>query len=337
MTISSPQSFTYSRPIRLSFLGLAIALCMSSVSSAVWSDDTLADQEEVRLDKATYDPKAILTLSESTKLKRLRVNNADIADEQLELIGKISKLELLDLSGCNQITDAGVLSLAKLSKLKNLSLGSPSITDASLEVIGQLPSLGALTLQGCSIQGPGLVHLGKLTKLKEFGLLNSGAGDLALGSLAPGEIVKLKLRASGVTNQGIEKNLSRFPKLKSLDLGENQIGDAALQVIATSKVDDLSLLRTQVTVDGISLLVGMPMKRLNLDDIRSIDDSVIKHILAFGQLEFLHLGKTQITDAGVSQFRQLVALKDLIINDTQVSDEAVALLQESNKSLRIKR
>jgi Leucine-rich repeat (LRR) protein len=337
MSISSPQRFASSDPILSSFLGLAIALCMGLISFAAWSDDTLADQEEVRLDKATYDPKAILTLSESTKLKRLRINNAEITDGQLELIGKISQLELLDLSGCNQVTDAGVLSLAKLSKLKNLSLGSPSITDASLEVICQLPSLGALTLQGCTIHGPGLLHLGKLTKLKEFGLVNSSAGDLALGSLAPGEIVKLKLRASGVTNQGVEKNLSRFPKLKSLDLGENQVGDSALQVIASCKIDDLSLLRTRVTVDGIALLVGMPMKRLNLDDIRGIDDSVIPHVLKLEQLEFLHLGKTQITDAGVSKLGQLANLKDLIINDTQVSAEAVALLQESSKSLRIKR
>ncbi len=74
------------------------------------------------------------------------------------MIGNIVQLELLDLSGCHQITDNGVSQLAKLSKLKNLSLGSPLITDDSLQTICQLPALAALTMQGCEIRGPGLEH-----------------------------------------------------------------------------------------------------------------------------------------------------------------------------------
>ena len=199
------------------------------------SKSKLDEQEEVRLEKDGYDANKIQLLSHSTKLKRLRIVNATVTDEELLLIAKIAQLELLDLSGCNQVTDAGVSHLAKLGKLKNLSLGNPSITDTSLETICQLPALAALTMQGCTIRGPGLVHLGKLTKLKEFGLLNSMGGDIALDSISSGEIVKLKMRASGVTQKGLKENLKRFPKLKSLDLGENQIDDTSISLLAATK------------------------------------------------------------------------------------------------------
>ncbi|MCU0712502.1 MAG: hypothetical protein MUC43_10625 [Pirellula sp.] len=297
----------------------------------------LSEQEEVRLDKDSYDSGKVTTLSRSTKLKRLRINNATVSNQELVLIGNIAQLELLDLSGCHQITDTGVMQLAKLSKLKNLSLGSPLITDACMETICQLPALAALTMQGCEIRGPGLVHLGKLTKLKEFGLLNSSAGDIALGALAPGEIVKLKLRASGVTQAGLKESLPRFPKLKSLDLGENSVDDASIPFLAASKIEDLNLLRTQVTSSGVALLTELPLTRLNLDDIKGIDDSVIPHVLKMTRLEFLHLGKTGVTDVGVTQLKELKSLKDLIINNTAISDAAVLVLQQANPMLRIKR
>jgi internalin A len=299
-------------------------------------DPKLDEQEDVRLEKEGYHPEKIQQLSQSTKLKRLRIVNANISDEELLLIGKIAQLELLDLSGCNQITDAGVSHLAKLSKLKNLSLGSPSITDASLETICQLPALAAVTLQGCTINGPGLIHLGKLTRLKEFGLINSMAGDLAMKSLSPGEIVKLKMRSSGITQSGLKGNLPRFPKLKSLDLGENQIDDTSIPLLAGTKIEDLNLLRTLVTSNGVSLLSELPLIRLNLDDIKGIDDSVIPHVLKMERLEFLHLGKTMVTDSGLSQIKGLKSLKDLIINNTAVSETALSELQSARPELRIK-
>jgi hypothetical protein len=145
------------------------------------------------------------------------------------------------------------------------------------------------------------------------------------------------MRASGVTQKGLKENLKRFPKLKSLDLGENQIDDTSISLLAATKIEDLNLLRTQVTSNGISLLSELPLTRLNLDDIRGIDDSVIPHVLKIGRLEFLHLGKTRVTDDGISKLKELKSLKDLIINNTGVTETALSALQIANPSLRIKR
>jgi internalin A len=198
--------------------------------------------------------------------------------------------------------------------------------------------LGALSLQDCAIEGTGFEALKGLTKLKEFGLFKSTAGDKAIESLAGSkEMTKLKLRASGVTSQGIQKHVGSFPKLTAIDLGETSIDDLALEAIAKTTIDDLNLLRTPVTNAGVSHLIALKLKRLNLDDIRGINDDVFESLVQMPTLEFLHLGKTDVSDGGIKKLAVLLNLKDLLINDTSVSDDAIAKLKQALSGLKVKR
>jgi hypothetical protein len=79
------------------------------------------------------------------------------------------------------------------------------------------------------------------------------------------------------------------------------------------------------------------LKKLNLDDNAGIDDSVVDALAVFKGLEFLHLGKTKMTDAGISQLVNLPKLKDLIVNDTAVSDVAVKTLTQKLPGLKVRK
>jgi Leucine-rich repeat (LRR) protein len=299
---------------------------------------SIAGLEEIGFEKSDFEEEWLQNLASLTSLKRLRLAGTKVSDRGLKVLGQVVSLELLDLADCQSVTDQGVAHLASLTRLKNLALGSRAITDEGLSSISSLQNLGALSLQNCAIQGPGLSTIAGLKKLKEFGLNQSSAGDIALENLREcPEIAKLKLRGSGVSSQEVQKWIQSFAKLSSLDLGETSIDDKAVESIAKCpKLEDLNLLRCQVTSQGIAPLTNLRLKRLNLDDIRGIDDAVFDSLVKMELLEFLHLGKTQITDRGLLRLVSLAQLKDLIINDTAISESAKTDLKKALPNLKIR-
>jgi hypothetical protein len=73
-----------------------------------------------------------------------------------------------------------------------------------------------------------------------------------------------------------------------------------------------------------------------LDDIAAMDDSAIESIKSFEGLEFLHLGKTKVTDHGVLKLQTMTKLKDLILNDTSVSEATITELNKKVPGLKVR-
>ena len=256
----------------------------------------------------------------------------------------MGQLQLVDFSKSELAKTAGRIdeALSQLQgqlKLRNLIVGGPGITDAGLKSVAKFENLGALSIVDSPITDRGLVALQTHTKLKEISLVRLPIGNESLAPLVGNSsLVKLRLRAAAnVTDEAISKYLPKFTNIASLELSELAIGDASLDTISRlPKLVDLNLLRTQVTSAGIKRLAGLPLKKLNLDDIPTIGDEAISAILAIPTLEFLHLGKTKVTDAGIAKLSDLKSLKDLLINDTEVSEKAIADLQAKLPNLKIK-
>jgi Leucine-rich repeat (LRR) protein len=245
-----------------------------------------------------------------------------------------TQLELLDLTDCNRISDAGLAHLQGLTKLRNLSL-CPRITDAGMQHLAGLTNMVAISFQNCSVTEESVTEesfsaLAGMTKLKELDLYRTRVGDNALLAIADAkEMSKLKLRDSAITTRGIVEHIGNFPNLISLDLSETSIQDAALVEIGKlAKLQDLNLWRSRVTDRGIEALTKLPLKRLNLDDT-SIGDGAIPSVSQIKSLEFLHLGKTAITDASLQELRNLSNVKDLILTNTDLSQPAVDELRRS--------
>ncbi|XZE32625.1 hypothetical protein SH501x_003380 [Pirellulaceae bacterium SH501] len=254
---------------------------------------------------------------------------------QLQLVD-FSKSELAKTTGR---IDEALSQLQGQSKLRNLIVGGPGITDAGLQIVANFQNLGALSIVDSPITDQGLVSLQTLTKLKELSLVRLPIGNESLAPLVGNSsLVKLRLRAAAnVTDEAINKYLPKFTNIASLELSELAIGDASLDTVSRlPKLVDLNLLRTRVTSAGIKKLTGLPLKKLNLDDIPTIGDEAVSAILAIPTLEFLHLGKTKVTDAGIAKLADLKSLKDLLINDTAVSEKAIADLQAKLPNLKIK-
>jgi Leucine-rich repeat (LRR) protein len=318
----------------------ALRLDLSSATDeSVAAISNFAKLEELNLDGCSISDAALSSIAGSLSIKRLRLAKTKISDTGLAQIKALAQLELLDISDCAQVTSAGLVHLQGLTKLRNLSLGGPGITDAGMPSLRNLTNMVAISLKECSITDASFGALAGMTKLKEFDIYKTPAGDNALRVLSQGrEMAKLKLRASGVTKQGLIDHIAKFESVSSIDLGETETDDKALAAISKmKKLEDLNLLRTKVTNAGVASLTSLKLKRLNLDDIQAIDDGVVLHLAKMQSLEFLHLGKTSITDAGIGGLGSLANLKDLILNNTQVSETAVTELQAKLPKLKVLR
>lgn len=113
-------------------------------------------------------------------LESLTISVADITDENLASISKMTGLLRLDVRG--DYTDEGIAKLAALRSLVWLRLGSPYLTDKSMRVIGKMSNLRMVYLSG-AITDQGLDPLMGNQSLMEVQLITSGVSKAAMDTL----------------------------------------------------------------------------------------------------------------------------------------------------------
>src|SRR5205823_1885558 len=102
---------------------------------------------------------------------RLTLNPDTTTDTDLAKLRSLSGLpglEAVDLSGCKQVTDAGVLHLAQLRGLKAVGLSDTQVTDSGLALLlTRFPELEAVGLSGArNLTSAVIADLKRLRKLK---------------------------------------------------------------------------------------------------------------------------------------------------------------------------
>ncbi|MCO5167394.1 MAG: hypothetical protein M9894_13675 [Planctomycetes bacterium] len=93
------------------------------------------------------DDATLEVVSSLPRLSRLNLSCGRVTDRGLEQIARADGLESLDLSGCNDVTDAGLLHLRRLRGLRRLVLPCKrysKITPAAVRALGE-------ALPGCSV------------------------------------------------------------------------------------------------------------------------------------------------------------------------------------------
>lgn len=135
------------------------------------------------------------------KLIELDFACTTIIDQDMQYVGKIIKLQKLELHKCRMITDNGIKYLSKLTNLEYLNL------------------------QGCSITGKGFKHLSNLTRLKTLDLKGTQMSDCNIKYL-PKNLNILRIEETNITNICLQY-LNIFTKLKELCVANTNITEEA--------------------------------------------------------------------------------------------------------------
>ncbi len=148
-----------------------------------------------------------------------------ITDEMLaQIIELFPNVVSLNLSGCEEITDAGLAHLKELTQLTDLNLvWCHLITDAGLAHLARLTQLTSLNLFGCAlITDAGLAHLARLTQLTDLNLvwchLITDAGLAHLAGLA--QLTSLNLSDCALITDAGLAHLAGLAQLTYLDLSD---------------------------------------------------------------------------------------------------------------------
>ena len=174
-------------------------------------------------------------LSKFRALQVLNLNAADITDERMRRIGRITTLKSLALSdGPDSITNLGLSYLQPLSELEELDLYGMPITDEGLETVGHFRRLKQLTLTRTKVAGPGLAHLRSCPELADLRLdwLPIDNDDLRfVGELT--SLTHLNLISTSITDGGLV-HLKALKNLQTLWLNQTAVTPSAVEDLKQS-------------------------------------------------------------------------------------------------------
>ncbi|XP_036861613.1 F-box/LRR-repeat protein 16 isoform X1 [Manis javanica] len=230
----------------------------------------------------------------------------------------------LELSGCNDFTEAGLWSSLS-ARITSLSVSDCiNVADDAIAAISQLlPNLAELSLQAYHVTDTALAYFTArqghsthtLRLLSCWEITNHGVVNV-VHSLP--NLTALSLSGcSKVTDDGVELVAENLRKLRSLDLSWcPRITDMALEYVACDlhRLEELVLDRcVRITDTGLSYLSTMSsLRSLYLRWCCQVQDFGLKHLLAMRSLRLLSLaGCPLLTTTGLSGLVQLQELEEL--------------------------
>ena len=280
-------------------------------------------------------------------------------DALMEQVGRLTRLQRLDLNGCGAVTNAGVAHLRHLDRMRDLDLrGTGADGDALRHVAGmtslrklELPSrpvsdadlarLANLTglewLQGHScrkVTDAGLMHLRGLTRLKTLALVPAPITSKGLTALRDmTQLESLYLPFSAVADLAPVGHLAGLARL---NLTGAPIDDAGLAPIATmTRMESVTLSKTRVTDAGLEHLRGLK----NIDTLAishlAVGDAGMAAVGTLTNLVNLYLDRTAVGDAGLARLSGLNKLDALWAVDTRVTDAGLIGLRGMNRCNKV--
>lgn len=266
-----------------------------------------------------------------------------VTDRGLEaLLDHLQALYELELTGCNEITEAGLWACLT-PRIVSLSLSDCiNVADEAVGAVAQLlPSLYEFSLQAYHVTDAALGYFSakqssalSILKLQScWELTNHGVVNI-VHSLPNLTVLSLS-GCSKVTDDGVELIAENLPRLRSLDLSWcSRITDAALEYIACdlNNLEELTLDRcvhiTDIGVGYISTMVSL--SALFLRWCSQLRDFGLQHLCVMRSLQVLSVaGCPLLTSSGLSSLIQLRHLHELeLTNCPGTSRELFDYLRE---------
>ncbi|XP_054719848.1 LOW QUALITY PROTEIN: F-box/LRR-repeat protein 16-like [Uloborus diversus] len=294
-------------------------------------------------DDDVYDVISNFPAGHVRQVRWLSLRCCNLTDKGLEvLLEFFQALSRLEMSGCNEVTDAGLWASLH-PRIAHLTLSDCiNVADESVAAIAQLlPGLRELNLQAYHVTDAALAFFGprpqqslQVLRLRScWELTNHGL--LNLVHALPNLSVLSLSGCSKVTDDGVELLAENLRQLRCLDLSWcPRITDAALEYIACdlSLLEELTLDRcVHVTDIGVGYLSTMVNLRiLYLRWCSQIRDFGLQHLCSMRNLQILSLaGCPLLTSSGLSSLVQLRDLRELeLTNCAGASEELFEYLRE---------
>lgn len=217
-------------------------------------------------------------------------------------------VKVLDLQGCQEITDRGILSLGKLISLRHLDLTNcVRVSDDGLMVLTNLVSLRLLNLR---IYWPALKVVEASFPPKEF----TYVGFRALGQVLT--LRELSLKGRMEVDDSMLVELVGLTSLTSLKLTSTKITNKGLHGIACLRsLVCLKMACTNVTDEGFANLVHLTaLKSLRISSCLHMTDVGLEAVGRITSLSKLLIGNAPlIKDVGVSHLTALTKLRYLVL------------------------
>ena len=245
-----------------------------------------------------------------------------LTDELLENLARYGRgVSALGLSGCRQITDAGIRHLAALPSLQHLDLGGTAVTDAGLDVLRHLPALRSLSLGWNRVTAAGIGVLAHCDALEEVRLGGSAeVGDAAIRALAG----KLHLRhlSIALSDRGVPL-LHEIPAYRTWQGGRAELG-----LTGHPSLPNHLILRGTFTDAGMRQLRGLDgLFALDIDDATlAITAAALEPLIVLPHLEVLRLDARDDWMPGIAR---LPHLRALAAQDTPATDDGFVALSQS--------
>jgi hypothetical protein len=258
--------------------------------------------------------------------------------------------------------DGGLPDLSQLPALEDLTVGRAD--GDALKAISRHAPLRALTVRS-SLDDAALAVIGRMTRLQRLSLDHRGFTDRGLAALRGlTELRELRLfgtsKVPQVGDAGL-LHLRGLRRLERVELHYTRLTDAGLAAFATlPRLRELSLEGNRVTGTGLGHLSGLPIERLFLGNeplkaeglrhlaalprLRDLDLSssgegldLTPGLAGVRQLQVLCLNYTGATDAGLTHLAAMKALRQVRLQETRVTTEAVNRLRRSRPELDVHR
>ena len=124
---------------------------------------------------------ALQKLSDFPQLQRLNLGETDVSDDAMSEVSNCTKLEYLNLNGCEKITRTGIEKLVDCANIRELHLSGTDIGNDEIKyVVDNFPSLTDLNVNGVSVDDGAIKHLlvhKKLKRLYGIGVFKERSSD----------------------------------------------------------------------------------------------------------------------------------------------------------------
>jgi hypothetical protein len=247
----------------------------------------------------------------------------EVNDAVLTLLKEKSRLEVLNLAGCEHLTDGNFQFLAHGSgSLLYLDISDTKISPNSIKLFAEnSPLLEVLLMKRChNLSDVGIKAVGDLARLREFSVHHC---DKVSGkSVAAFKQMKLEIFDIGfckdVADNSVLQIIKQNPDLKVFNVSHASLTDIAVKMLGKKckRIIDLDIAFSRVTSEGLrATLSRLRLRRLNLAGIKGITDVDVANVAEFcPNLEFFNLRFQEfLTDASCTSMEQLHKLEEVIL------------------------